>query len=118
MRKLASLLCCAAVAVCGLGSNFASARPNYLPEFKTAYPELKEAENAKCAICHPGKEKKERNNYGKAFGTELGAKNVKDKEALAKAFTAAAAKPSGVEGKTFGDLIKEGKLPGEAPKAE
>ena len=41
----------------------------------------------------------------------LGAKKVKDKEKVKAALKAIADKPSQVEGKTFGELIAEGKLP-------
>ena len=58
-----------------------------------------------------------RNDYGKAFGTALGpdAKSVKDADKVKAALEKAAKEKSSTEGKTFGDLIKEGKLPGKNP---
>jgi hypothetical protein len=94
----------------GLASS-ADARPDYLKAFKAKYPDLATMQGANCTICHPGKEKKVRNDYGKAVGGALGAAKVKDVEKINAALDAAAAKPSAVEGKTFGDLIKDGKLP-------
>ena len=91
----------------------AQARPPYDKAFKEAYPALKAlTDEAKCGVCH-GKEKKERNDYGKAVGAAMGAANVKDAEVIAKALKKAEEGKSGTEGKTFGDLIKDGKLPGK-----
>lgn len=91
----------------------AEARPQYMETFKKTYEPLKEAaEEKKCAVCHGVGKKTERNKYGQAVMAGLGdAKNVKNAEAVEKAIRAAEKKESGVEGKTFGDLIKEGKLP-------
>jgi len=88
----------------------AQARPQYLKGFITAYPDLEEgAKMKKCGMCHP-KDKKMRIDYGKAVGSGLTKKNEKD----AKAIEAALKKAEGVKssgGKTFGEMIKDGKLP-------
>ncbi|MFN0197715.1 MAG: hypothetical protein ACKVT0_13305 [Planctomycetaceae bacterium] len=90
----------------------ADARPDYLKKFLETYPDVKAAAELKCGACH-GKDKKNRNNYAKAVGTALGAKNVKDADKIAEALKAAEEKDSATEGKTFGDLLKAGELPGE-----
>lgn len=94
-----------------LGQTEVQARPPYCAAFIKHYTGVKEAAEAKCAICHPGKEKKERNNYGNALGKLLGEKNVKDEAKIMEALKKAEGEKSAVEGKTFGDLLKDGKLP-------
>jgi hypothetical protein len=90
----------------------AQARPLYCKTFIGKYDKVVEAKTAKCAICHPKpKEKKQRNNYGSAMGKLLGAKNQKDAKKIIEAMAKTEALKSAVEGKTFGDLLKEGKLP-------
>jgi cytochrome c553 len=94
----------------------AQARPGYLKAFNAAYPKLKEAsDTAKCGVCHFGEKKSNRNDYGKATGEALGAKDVKDEKAVEAALKKAEAGKSSTEGKTFGDLINDGKLPGKNP---
>ncbi len=87
------------------------ARPQYSEAFKAGYPNVTAAATTKCAVCHSPESKKVRNVYGKSLEAALGAKNVKDAEAISAALKAAETKPSGVEGKTFGDLLKAGDLP-------
>ena len=60
-------------------ANSASARPRYLKEFKAEYKKLADqAKTAKCKICHFGKKKKDRNDYGTAMKKHFGKKkNVK-----------------------------------------
>lgn len=91
----------------------AEARPQYLEQFKKTYEPLTEqADTKKCSVCHGMGKKTERNAYGQALVDALGdQKNVKDKDSVEKVLKAAEGKKSSVEGKTFGDLIKEGKLP-------
>ena len=91
----------------------AEARPQYLEQFKKTYKPLAEAAEAKkCTTCHGMGKKTERNRYGQAIAAAFGeGKNVKDATNVEKALRGVESKPSGVEGKTFGDLIKEGKLP-------
>ena len=96
----------------------ADARPQYLKEFAKKYPTLEEqAKDAKCAICHFGKSKKNNNDYGEALKKHFGdEKNVKDSAVIEKGFGTIEPEKSKVEGKTFGALIKEGKLPGTNPE--
>ncbi len=89
----------------------AQARPTYCKLFIAKYENVKEAADAKCAICHPGKEKKERNNYGQTLSKFLGGENVKEEAKIHEIFKKAEGEKSAVEGKTFGDLLKAGKLP-------
>jgi len=93
----------------------AQARALYCNAFITKYEKVKEAKTTKCAICH-GKSKKDRNDYGDALGKILGAENEKDKAKVEAALKKAEEQKSSVEGKTFGDLLKEGKLPGAKKK--
>lgn len=119
MQKSASwMVCGAALAGLVLASmgHEASARPPYLKEFIGAYPKVKaEAESSKCLVCHFGESKKNRNDYGKAMGEALGGPNIKEAEKIVEAIKAAEKGKSSVEGKTFGDLLEEGKLPGKNP---
>lgn len=75
------------------------------------------ADKAKCNICHMGKTKKQRNAYGvtlSKFVTKKDKKNAaKIQEALDKA-EAEHSDPANATSPTFGELIKEGKLPVEA----
>ncbi|VAX35737.1 hypothetical protein MNBD_PLANCTO02-2664 [hydrothermal vent metagenome] len=104
------------LAVVGMGvitsQQQANARPKYIKVFAKTYPELgKLAKTAKCLVCHPKKSKKTQNSYAKAMKLGLPKKNCKDLDAIKKALVAAESKPSDVKGKTFGELIKAGKLP-------
>lgn len=98
----------------------AQARPKYMAVFKQTYPNPKlagQVEATKCNVCHFGKEKKDRNDYGMAISNALGeAKNVKAADEIAKALKTAEKAASSTEGKTFGDLIKDGQLPGKSPE--
>ncbi|MCA9155627.1 MAG: hypothetical protein R3C99_20290 [Pirellulaceae bacterium] len=90
----------------------AEARPNYCKIVIEHYKDVPAMAEAKCGICHPGKDKKERNNYGMALGKALGAPKQMDAAKIMEAIKKVEGEPSAVEGKTFGDLLKEGKLPG------
>ena len=116
MRKIWTWVACCVAVVAVAFAPEAQARPDYLNKgFIPEYPALKaEVETAKCGVCH-GTDKKVRNDYGKAVGEALGAKMVKDEEKIKAALKKAEAHKSSTEGKTFGDLIKDGKLPGKAP---
>ncbi len=116
-----------ALTVCGLAfvaaafvtsnQNMAEARPWFPKVFVAKYENISEkATEKKCGVCHPGKSKKDKNDYGVAVGKALGAvykkKTDEAAEALDKALDKAAEQASSTEGKTFGDLIKAGELPG------
>lgn len=109
MRKVVLGFSCLAL-VLGTALSSSEARPKYLGEFKDKYPGVDVTET-KCNVCHEGSSKKDKNAYGIAYGVVLNAKNVKDAAEIQKALVGAEAKPSQIAGKTFGDLLKEGKLP-------
>ena len=108
-----------AVSCLQLGSGRVEARPQYSAAFAEKYPNVDTSKDGKCAVCHgkgpDGKEdKKLRNDYGKAYGGAVGMKNAKKGDpAIAAAFDKIAGEKSSVEGKTFGDLLKDGKYPGK-----
>ena len=121
MRKSWTWIACG-VAFVGaallMGSQDAQARPQYLKTFNAEYPALKsQAETTKCGICHFGEKKTNRNDYGQAMGEALGkdAKNSKDEDKIKEALKKSEEGKSATEGKTFGDLLKDGKLPGKNP---
>lgn len=100
----------------------AIARPKYKDVMSAAYPELtkKHGTDGKltCAVCHPDKDKKIRNNYGTAFGKALPKKNETDEAKIKEALTKSEGEKSATDGKTFGDLIKAVELPGTAEAAK
>lgn len=123
MKKFA-VLTLAAAAFAGFTAP-ASARPPYAGVFKATYvdngPEsLKKAvEEVKCNVCHMGTKKTDRNEYGvalsKVFGKEKFDELKGDKAALEKGFAEALKKVESEKssgGKTFGELLKAGQLPG------
>lgn len=124
MRSFVIVTLALACAFVFIGSKPVFARAQYKAAFQAAYPDLvKKLGKAKvnCTVCHPSKsknKKKDRNNFGVAFAKALmskdvaGKKNEKDKDKLKKALAAVAKEKSATKGKTFGDLIKDGKMPG------
>jgi tRNA U54 and U55 pseudouridine synthase Pus10 len=115
MRKSLTWIACCTLVAAFVGGPEAQARPDYMKAFNATYPALKtEAEAAKCGICHPEEKKSVRSDYGKALGTALGEKNVKfatDEKKLTDALKKIESEKSSPEGKTYGEQIKEGKLP-------
>ncbi|MFM7040308.1 MAG: hypothetical protein ACKO2L_21580 [Planctomycetaceae bacterium] len=100
----------------------AVARPKYCNTMTAQYADLakKVGTDGKltCAVCHPDKDKKIRNNFGAEFGKALGKKNETDEAKIKEALTKAEMGKSATEGKTFGDLIKALELPGTAEAAK
>jgi len=133
MKKLVACLLVAGVAFSLTSS--ASAIAPFSKQFKKTYvDDNKEAPKAfsdavakaKCNVCHYGKTKKNRNDYGAALSKLLDKKDPDFKTAAIKADPKPAekkileafekvAKMKNESGKTFGDLIKAGTLPGTAP---
>jgi hypothetical protein len=75
---------------------------------------LAAVQKAKCNVCHAGKSKKNHNEYGKALKTLLTKKDAKNTEKIHGALEKVADMKSqaGNDGSpTFGELIKQGKLP-------
>jgi len=117
--------------VVGLSSRPAFAIKQFSDQFKAMYVKAESAnpnekalaaefETAKCNVCHVGKNKKERNAYGESLADLLDKKEDKEDTAkIKKSLETVAAMPSekgNDKSPTFGDLIKEGKLPGGPPK--
>ena len=90
---------CVRVAVAGVlaASMFAVtggeavARPKYKDAINDKYPDLakKHGTDGKltCAVCHPDKDKKKRNNYGVALAGKLEKKNETDMDKIKEALT-------------------------------
>ena len=117
MRKVLTMLSAVAVAgvLVSICSPPAEARMEYMNALSTKYPAIAEqVKSEKCLVCH-GKQKKQRSDYAKAIEKALGAKMVKDVEAINKALDTVADQEY-ADGKKYGDLLKEGKLP--APFSE
>lgn len=92
-------------------SGEALARKEYKEGFEKAYPALAaQIKEANCNVCHVGKSKKDRNDYGKAVGEALGEKNVKDGDKIAEALKKAG-EAKDASGKTFAAVIEGGSLP-------
>ena len=111
MRKLV------AVAVVGMifASAFSSAdaRPKYKTTFEKKYPKVVEAQPEKkidCGVCHPDKDKKVHNNYGEAL-KKVVTKSETDEKKIEEALGKIESEKSAIKDKTFGDLLKDGKLP-------
>lgn len=128
MKKVGILTLCGVVAAMLVGlAGTADARPNYKKAHDAKYKDSPIAEalaEAKCNVCHYGKKKADRNDYGEALVkiglTEENFKAKKDqKEAFEKEIEEAlekVLKEKSKSGETFGDLIKAGKLPGTSPE--
>ena len=117
MKKFSLIKTFGFLALAGAAVQFvaapAQARPNYLKDFQEAYPGVKDAATSKCGDCQMGSPSaKKWNDYGTAMGAALGAKNVKKSDEVNASLKKVESMKSGTEGKTFGDLLKDGKLPG------
>ena len=120
MRKLLKtrfcLLTCFAVAgLVVVGSiNRADARTQYKKAFEKKYPDLVKKHGKKgkltCNVCHEGKSKKKHNVYGETLKTMI-SKKEKDTKKIDEALTKGEKEKSAIKDKTFGDVIKDGKLP-------
>lgn len=101
----------------------ADARPQYLKTFAKTYRNLfDQALEQKCFVCHYGKKKTNHNDYGTAlkkyFAEKFDGKkekNIKDVKVIKEGLKAIEKLDSKVKDKTFGELIKEDKLPGTNP---
>src|SRR3954463_8370273 len=115
---------CFVVCLIGLALSVqsASARPPFNKEWIAKYnPGDKNAAfvEAKCNVCHAGESKKMKNEYGKAVGkylTKAKYNEIKEDEAAAKKYIIEGLQKAegekGGAGKSYGELIKAGKLPG------
>ncbi len=98
----------------------AQARSQYEKAMGKLYPELLKKHGTEksgkkkfdCKICH-GKTKKKRNDYAKALEKALGKKKETDADKIKEALEKIAKEKSTIDkAKTYGELIKDGKLPG------
>ncbi|MGD9647309.1 MAG: hypothetical protein AB7U73_16470 [Pirellulales bacterium] len=110
----------------------AQARPPYKKEFDALYlkkdskdpAEMALAaaiEKVKCNVCHEGKSKKMRNDYGMALSKLLTKDDAKDVDKIKASIEKVAdehSDPNDDKSPTFGQLLKEGKLPGGEPDEE
>jgi hypothetical protein len=101
------------------------ARPQYFRAWLRKYLDVAKRQNVtatvKCGLCHVDLGKGRKTSYGVAIGKALatGAKQARDDRgaaAIDRAFDDVAREPSGVPGKTFGDLLRAGELPLTAPE--
>ena len=121
MKKVCA---CLVLVVVALAWNMQSA--SALPPFNVAWKAKYNADekntafsDAKCNVCHAGESKKMKNDYGKAVGkylTKAKYMEIKEDEAAAKKYIEEgllkAEGEKGGAGKSYGELIKAGKLPG------
>lgn len=119
MKKLVLLSMTVAVAcaaLLALDADTASA----FPAFKTAFDKKYMVEGSalhtalegrsNCNVCHLGpKDRKKRNDYGVALDKLLSKEDMKNPEKISEAFAKVEAEKAGAT--TFGELIKQGKLP-------
>jgi hypothetical protein len=110
----------------GVSAKSAFAVPDLCKQFLDTYKDaafIEDAKTAKCNICHFGKSKKNKNDFGVALSkliTKDDCKALKAesaeklKEAIEAAFKKVEAEKS-VSSITFGELMKT-KLPGTAPE--
>lgn len=75
---------------------------------------------AKCWLCHQGKDRKHHNAYGIHLTEHLTKKDIKDVEKIIKALDTVAAlhsNPDDDKSKTYGEMIAAGELPGGSVEA-
>lgn len=130
MKKFVVCLFVAAIAFSFTNSAFAVGA--FQKQFVKSYTSEKNNKDyfeavakAKCNVCHYGKSKKMRNDYGVALSKLLDKSEFKtslvkaDPEGAEKKILAAfekVAKMKNAKGVTYGELIKKSELPGTAPK--
>ena len=118
---------CVCVVVCLIGLAWSMQSASALPPFNSAWQDKYNDgkkntafTDAKCNVCHAGESKKMKNEYGKAVGkylTKAKYNEIKEDEGAAKKYildglAKAEAEKSG-SGKTYGELLKAGELPGK-----
>lgn len=93
-------------------NELAYGRPRTMKVFNTTYePYYRSVPDAhRCTVCHSS-DKRVLNNYGHAVESTLGTKNESDLSAIERELRKTEELPSAIEGKTFGELIREGRLP-------
>jgi hypothetical protein len=118
MKKVAVLVMAGAFGVASFVADAPQAQA--FPPFKIAFDKKYMAEGSalhkalegksNCNVCHLGtKDKKKRNDYGLALDKLLTKEDAKNPEKITDALAKVEAEKSG--NMTFGELIKQGKLP-------
>jgi hypothetical protein len=130
MKRIALLFmaCLIALVFNMMVTRTASARPEYKTQMDEITKNTKFADlmkEQKCNVCHYGKTKKNRNDFGQALNKTMSdevykkLKAEEDKEKLTKKINEAlkaAMKEKSKSGKTFGELIEAGELPAKNPE--
>ncbi|MCL6504764.1 MAG: hypothetical protein K6T86_18965 [Pirellulales bacterium] len=123
MTKLVATTLGLAVAVAivwGPSFHEAGAKPPYKKEWDTMYMQEGSAMykalegKSNCNVCHQGKNRKNRNAYGKALAKYLEKGDEKKPEKIVDALKKAAEEhsdPNDANSATFGELIDKGELP-------
>jgi len=88
MKRITASLVCLLVLSTLFSSSAVNARPIYKSVFTELYSPGLPRVKMTCAVCHPGKQKRELTRYGKALAEALGRKNVKDRERIRRAMKA------------------------------
>jgi len=117
MRKALTILTAVAVAgvIFSVEAQPVRAQKQYMDALSAKYPKVAaEVKTQQCKVCH-GKQKTQRSEFAKGLEKALGAKKVKDVEKINKALDTVAGQEY-ANGKKYGDLLNEGKLP--APFSE
>jgi hypothetical protein len=122
MKKVCACLVLSLIGV-AFSMQSASALPPFNKEWVAKYnPGDKYATytETKCNVCHAGESKKMKNEYGKAVGkylTKAKYNEIKEDEAAAKKYIAEglakAESEKSASGKTYGEMLKAGELPGK-----
>ena len=106
--------------------NSASALPPFNKEWTARYVEgngnakfVEAVSTAKCNVCHEGTSKKQHNEYGKVvkkYLTKAKYTEIKEDEAAGKKYIIESLQKAEAEkspsGKTYGEMLKAGTLPG------
>jgi hypothetical protein len=121
MKKVCVCLVLAVVAL-AMSMQSASALPPFNKEWVAKYNDGNKVAvftEAKCNVCHAGESKKMKNEYGKVVGkylTKAKYNEIKEDESAAKKYILEGLQKAegdkGGSGKSYGELIKAGKLPG------
>jgi hypothetical protein len=90
-------------------------KKDYLEQLKDKkFVETVDKADVKCLICHQGKQKKNRNDFGKVVGKFLTKKDAKNKEKIAEGLKKALAMhvdPKNDKSETYMDRLKASKWP-------
>lgn len=123
MKKLGVMLVCAIGALVGNSQSAFAIKP-FADAFVKKYVEgndnkefAEAVKAAGCKVCHVGAKKEDRNAYGMALAELLDKKaDAKNEAKINEALDTVAGMKAPDSEQTFGDLIKEGKLPGGEAK--